>query len=90
MQEGSLSCHAHRDTGPRFLRSRPKDLSVGRRIKSHKNPMPKTGREPGTFGLEALCFTTVLSPPLTKWMSSFPPEIFLRLSGALFKLCGAL
>ena len=54
MQKGSLSCHAHRDRGLRFLGSRLKDLSVGRRIKSHKIPILKTGHEPGTLKYFAL------------------------------------
>jgi hypothetical protein len=43
--EGSLSCHTFCDTGPRFIRSHPKD----------QHPRPTVGFEPLTQGSSDLC-----------------------------------
>jgi hypothetical protein len=44
-REGSLSCHTYCDTGPRFIRSHPKD----------RHPRPTLGFEPPTQGSSGLC-----------------------------------
>ena len=50
--EGSLSCHAYRDTGPRFLRSHPNDLEwAGGKITSQESDLG--GIEPTTLGSES-------------------------------------
>jgi hypothetical protein len=44
-REGSLSCHTYCDTGPRFIRSHPKD----------RHPRLTMGFEPPTQGSSDLC-----------------------------------
>lgn len=61
--EGSIACHVYRDTGPRVLRSLPKDLvQPGGKITSQEF-RSSTGVEPTTFESESRCFTARPRPP---------------------------
>jgi hypothetical protein len=48
-----FSCHTYCDTGPRFIRSRPRDL----------HPHPTVGFQPGTQGSPDLCASTLPTAP---------------------------
>jgi hypothetical protein len=58
--EGSFSCHTYCDTGPRFIRSHPKD----------RHPCPTVGFEPGTQGSSDLCVSALTTTP-RGWLFSF-------------------
>jgi hypothetical protein len=70
--EGSFSCHTYCDTGPRFIRSYPKD----------RYPSPTVGLEPGTQGSPDLCASALTTAP--RHAGGFHKQVKLESSFDIF------